>query len=264
MVAVLCLGTGCTGRALDDFWGSGDLGTPDARNDASPPPGDSGYYGDGLPPEKLDVVLTKNGDPAWKPVGFQLLSARVGTAADGFQDSRKVWKCVISEPEHVFNAQAKIMVPGKAHPPPYDKEAEQGVKKCGYVSRKTFTTDEFKDPFGVFIFFIVIPIQGKAPTGSSPDFTSGPIMPNALFPMSTGAELWAGTIRIGSGWKGSYKSTNALGVKGEGHSHLPYSQWVNFKTITNPAEKRGKYTFRHFLTDSAGAGWTIDIRFDLI
>ena len=73
------------------------------------------------------------------------------------------------------------LVPARPHSPPYTTEIEDNLAILGYHQGTHFQKDEFSNGMGVWLVWINIP--ARETIGSSPDFTSGPIIPNSLFPI---------------------------------------------------------------------------------
>ena len=75
-----------------------------------------------------------------------------------------------------------------AHAGPYGTEIAEGVANSGYVDSQVYHPTDFDgQPNGVYFVFMNVPDPGT--TGSSPDFASGPIISNDLFPISVSAEF---------------------------------------------------------------------------
>src|SRR5690349_25019766 len=57
-----------------------------------------------------------------------------------------------------------------------------GVGNAGYRQGPVFAPQQFSNGQGVWLTYMVVPSSTSRYVGSSPDFTSGPIIPNSLFP----------------------------------------------------------------------------------
>ena len=91
-------------------------------------------------------------------------------------------------PRHQYSAIDNLVLPGDAHPSPYDQELAMSLSGRGLRSRGRFTVPEFSSPNGVALLMIVAPAAG-APVGSSADSPSWPILPNAMFPLAIDGDL---------------------------------------------------------------------------
>jgi hypothetical protein len=128
------------------------------------------------------LTLTQIGSPIWKAVDFHMFSAPIGTPDTGFAAFLETVLALLPEPNHTFIPELGVG-PGEPHDPPYDSELGDGVKNLRFVEKVGFTSEEFSGGNGVYLVWMNIPAPGT--TGSSPDFASGPIIPNSLFPIET-------------------------------------------------------------------------------
>ena len=123
-------------------------------------------------------------------------------------------------------------------------------------------------PRGIWAVWMTVPSAGS-PTGSSPDFIIGPIIPNSLFPI-TGAEV---TVRNGDELH-PFDSTSFSVPKltdpdiscpfaVDGHSHFPV--FIADAKEFNPADinPAGKYDYKVEMRDQAGSGWDISAQFQV-
>jgi len=133
----------------------------------------------GQPPAR-GVHLERIGRPTWKPVDFHIYSAPIGTADSGYVEFGETMVAILPPPNHIAHPDLGIG-PGVPHSPPYKSEIANGVTNLGYHQGTRFQKDEFSNGMGVWIVWMNIPVPGT--TGTSPDFTSGKIIPNNLFPI---------------------------------------------------------------------------------
>src|SRR5262249_38663363 len=103
-----------------------------------------------------------------------------GTAATGYAEFADTSLALLPPPNHVFHPDL-LVGPGAPHAPPYDSELADGVADLGLHAGVRFGTSEFSTGQGVYLSWMNVP--SPRTTGPSPDFTSGPIVPNSLFPM---------------------------------------------------------------------------------
>ena len=101
--------------------------------------------------------------------------------------------------------------------------------------------------------------------GSSPDFAAGPIIPNSLFPISV-----SGTAtRNGTVFDPALANFSVPPLTIEidprfavdGHSHFPLFVVTNQDFGPQGVSLRGRYEYQLTLTDAAGNGWKLRVRF---
>jgi hypothetical protein len=83
-------------------------------------------------------------------------------------------------PDHQLCSELGIG-PGAPHQPPYNHEIDGNLERVDFRESVVFRVPEFSSPNGVWASWMTVPWPGTV--GSSPDFTSGPIIPNMLFPI---------------------------------------------------------------------------------
>jgi hypothetical protein len=205
--------------------------------------------------EPPDVRLTKIGAPIWMPVDFQLFSAPATPFA---QEFGTVYSTLLPY-------DAPTATPYTPHAPPYDTELSAGALAGGYVSQSVFTPDAITlHPNGVYFAFMLVPDPGI--TGSSRDFTSGPVIPNSLFPIAYNADAWLDGVLVDR-----LPGVDAIipvqprDVAFQGTSHLPSLQaiwhpWDDDLTV-GPL---GDYDFRLSIRDTGGSGWDVIAPFQVI
>jgi hypothetical protein len=114
---------------------------------------------------------------------------------------------------------------------------------------------------------MLIPGPGS-PTGSSPDFSSGPIIPNAIFPLTGDGNQPNGTYTNGTfnddlGILVVPAIDQVPGFAGlDGHSHIPIFFADNFDFASRPIP--GDYEYRISLLDNAGNGYQITASFQIV
>jgi hypothetical protein len=200
------------------------------------------------------VTLTPLGTPIWKPVDIHLFSAPVGTRQSGYREFMETVTAIWGPPDHPIPT-------GQPHDPPYDTELAEGIAAQGYHEGHRFSPDEFSNGQGVFVAFMLLPDPGT--TGSSPDYASGPIIPNRLFPL-----VVDGTLRREGRLFDPDLDSTAPPVNSiprfediDGFSHLPFifASNMDFAPIGVMAEGAYEYQFR--MTDRDGEGWVARIAF---
>ena len=207
------------------------------------------------------VQMKQIGQPIWKPVDFHVFSAAVGTADDGYAEFGLNQINLLYPRRHESCAELGIG-PGDPHQPPYLQEMEAGLEIMNFKDAVLFGVSDFTTPKGVWAVWMNVPHPGT--TGSSPDFKSGPIIPNTLFPIHVEGQ----TYRNNQLWD-QYLAyfdvpalTEALSCpfNVDGHSHFP--MFVADTSSFGPGGPiPGNYQFRVKMTDAAGNGWSITVFF---
>jgi len=208
--------------------------------------------------------LKRIGHPAWKPVDFHLFSAPFGTAGDGYAEFVSTALSLLPAPNHVFHP-ALLVGPGAPHQPPYDRELAHGVANLGYHQGRHFKAAEFSNGTAVWLAWMNVPSPGD--TGSSPDFASGTIIPNRLFPIAiSGVAMHNGALfdpNLAGGSVPPLDSSLDPPFNVDGHSHFPMfvADNLDFGPVGTKAE--GAYAYHVTLTDQQGHGWSIVARFSV-
>jgi hypothetical protein len=208
-----------------------------------------------------DVGITPVGSPGFVIADTHLFAAPIGTAATGYDEFLQTLQAVLPPPGHALNPTLGIG-PGTPHAGPYDHEIGDGVVAAGFVESTTFTTDQYSNGTGVFLAFMVLPGAGS-PTGSSPDFSAGPILPHTLFPLTiSGLTFTNGVVNAVLGEFQVPAIDQVPGFEGlDGHSHIPFFFGDNFDFAFQ--QVTGDYEYRISLLDAAGNGYDITAAFQL-
>jgi hypothetical protein len=215
------------------------------------------------PAQQSVVRLERIGDPIWRPVDFHLFSAPIGTPESGFEEFVTTLLSLLPPPNHQFHPQL-VVGPGAPHAPPYDTELAQGVATLGFEEGRVFGASEFSDANGIYFVWMNVPDPGS--TGSSPDFASGPIIPNTLFPITiTGVSTRNNKVfdpalaNFEVPPLDDPRLTPPFDV--EGHSHFPF--FIGEATVFGPGDvgPAGNYKYTVTMTDQQGNGWTIHAHF---
>ena len=207
------------------------------------------------------VRLAPIGHPTWKPVDFHLFSAPLGTADTGYAEFSATVLALLPPPNHEPHPDLGVG-PGAPHPPPYDSELANGLADLGFHEGVRFTSSEFSNGNGVWLVWMNVPAPGE--TGSSPDFASGPIIPNTLFPIHLkGIDLH------------NEKMFSLLAefdvppldehlnppFDVDGHSHFPIFLADNADFGPPSAKLGGSYEYQSTMIDRSGNGWRIEAHF---
>lgn len=208
------------------------------------------------------VTYTPIGNPDYVPVGFQLFSAPVGTAPD-YADFSVVLQELLPTPNHLFDPAIGI-IPGAPHLGPYDTELARNAAASGFVNATSFVTSQYSNGNAVYLAFLLVPGNGS-PTGSSPDYASGPIIPQSVLPLTASAETFTNGI-LNNLLAPPFTvppSDSVPGFKGyDGQSHIPFF----FADSFDDASRRipGAYEYRVKIVDAAGAGYNIVAPFQVV
>ncbi len=195
--------------------------------------------------DELQVTMTQVGNPVWTPTDHRLFTAPADSYEAFIATLRSVWP--LHAPNHII------------HQPPYDTEMGDGVAAAGYKETTTFQVNEITmDPLGIYLIWADIPNAG-APTGSSPDFESGPIIPNALYSGTNTVDLLREGVVVTSEHPGGRPIEGV-----DGHSHGITIIGTGSYFFPDGTELPGNYEFRNTLRDAAGNGWDVTIPFQVV
>jgi hypothetical protein len=211
--------------------------------------------------DSAPVTLKPIGHPTWKPVDFHVFTAPIGTAADGYAEFGQNQTAILPPPNHQPCADLGIG-PGAPHKPPYNYEIDRNFDRLDFRESNVFRVPEFSSPNAVWAVWMTVPWPGTV--GSSPDFNSGPIIPNALFPIHVQGQAF----RNNQLWDPYLDNFDVPPLSDQlscpfsvdGHSHFPIFNADN--TDFGPGGPTdGHYEYRITMTDTTGSGWSIIIRF---
>jgi hypothetical protein len=211
-------------------------------------------------PPARGIHVERVGHPTWAPVDFHLFSAPIGTAASGYAEFGATMEAILPPPNHLPNPYLGIG-PGAPHPPPYTHEIADNLVRLGYHQGNLFRSSEFSYGMGVWLVWMNIPTPGV--TGSSPDFASGKIIPNSLFPTHDQGQ----TYRNGKLFNPNLGSFDvppldaSIGFNVDGHSHIPIFYAENADFGPPGTKMNGAYELRISILDVNGNGYNIQADF---
>ena len=221
------------------------------------------------------------GDPIWRPMDFHLYSARVGTPETGYAALWETVRALYPEPFYTLPPGTNIVLRGSAvTPPPYDRELQSALARLGLRDDRTFSAADFGagSDRGVFFSFTVVPDPGVI--GRSENFASGPIIPNAVFPITVAGVVYRNgavldPILFGptglaipalnvvdprfperDGWGWSHTFVGAL----ETLSFYPFTHDGVTYTLDRPD---GQYRYELQMRDAQGNGWNISTKYNV-
>ena len=141
-----------------------------------------------------------------------------------------------------------------------------GLAPLGFHDADEFSEAQFSGRNGVYFTWMNVPSPANSATGSSPDLTSGPIIPNSIFPIT----LEITTTRNGVQYDPVYNfSVPALDgnldppFDLDGHSHFSIigADGAGFGPPDTPV--RGHYQYQEVMKDKDGNGWVFTVPFDV-
>jgi len=211
--------------------------------------------------EEGAVQLKQIGNPIWKPVDFHVFTVAIGTPDDNFAEFQQNQIALLPPPNHQWCTDLGIG-PGAPHQPPYNHEIDSNLDRTDFRESLVFRVPEFSPPNAVWAVWMTVPQPGTV--GSSPDFSSGPIIPNTLFPIHVTGQ----TFRNNQLWDpflGNFDVpplTDKLSCpfSVDGHSHFPIF-FADNSSFGPGGPPTGHYEYRITMTDTAGNGWSITVRF---
>jgi len=209
------------------------------------------------------VHLERIGEPIWRPVDFHLFSAPIGTPETGFAEFAATALALLPPPNHTFHPQL-VVGPGAPHAPPYDTELARGVAALGVEEERVFDASEFSGANGVYLVSMVVPDPGI--TGSSPDFASGPIIPNTLFPITiTGVSTRNEKLFDPALADFAVPALNDPALTPrfdvDGHSHFPLFTAEGSAFGPEDVGPEGEYKYAMTMTDREDNGWAVRVHF---
>jgi hypothetical protein len=220
----------------------------------------------------LVPLLTKVGNPIWKPVDFHLFSTQIGTPPT-FSALFSTLRAILPSPNHELHP-ALFIGPGDPHCGPYDTELAQGMAALGLVDSTEYGPGDFTDENGIVLMFMTVADPGR--NGTSPDTGCGQkpaddprIIPNRLFPNVSTVEILQNGKVVDMGELVVPPLDNQLDppFDVDGHSHFP-SFHIDSKVIIelvggHISSPRGNWEYRVTMKDQAGNGWVISAPFTI-
>jgi len=207
------------------------------------------------------VQISKIGHPIWKPVDFHVFTAAMGTADDNYAEFGQNQVNLLFPLRHQSCNELGIG-PGVPHHPPYTQEMEAGLDIMNFKDSQFFQVADFSPPNAVWAAWMTVPNFGK--TGSSPDFQSGPMIPNKLFPIHVAGETFRNN-QLWDPYLGSFDVpalTTQLSCpfSVDGHSHFPVF-YADNSSFGPGGPIPGHYEYRITMMDATGNGWSITVDF---
>jgi hypothetical protein len=204
-------------------------------------------------------------NPTWTVTDFHFFTAPIGDPGNGFADFATTNQTVFPPPGYGYDPAHNGVVPGTAPiTGPYDQQVANGLANAGIPTTSVFTVSQFSIPNAVFLDWVMVP-TANAPTGASPDFANGPIIPNSIMQITFGGVTYRNGVTFDPNWSGVTDPTTALGIPnpGAGWSHIPVITAEAFD-FGNSVDPLGSYLEDFTLTDANGNGWEIQAPFQVV
>jgi hypothetical protein len=211
-----------------------------------------------LGPDCRDCTRAPIGAPTWEPVGAVIFREPVvGT------DDDVPFLGTVLGPNHLRYATVGAFGPGSPHAGPYDGELDALLSAQHLFPLQQFPYHSVGGGPSIAIMVVIRPSPGAA-VGRSADFESGPIIPNALFPLRVAADLQP--PMLDPAFDATIPGTDAFmpPIAADGASHA----FLRFRASTTFARAQigriGAYALNVTVTDATGAGWTLTIVFSIV
>lgn len=191
----------------------------------------------------VPVELTRVGNPIWRPTDFHLFTAPCEPTPEA------------------FNAVADLIVPipEPRTDPPYDNLVSDRMAAAGFQDATIYLPSDIDgEPSGIYFAHMLIPDPGE--TGSSPDFASGPIIPNRLFPITDDTDILRNGIVVDGELDGPFSPS--VGFAGKSHDAAIFCDDAVF--FPPGTELTGNWAYRSVLRDAEGNGWNISAPFQVV
>jgi hypothetical protein len=211
--------------------------------------------------QQVPVRIKQIGNPIWAPADFHVFTAAIGTADDSYAEFGQNQTNLLYPLRHQSCTELGIG-PGAPHQPPYKHEMEAGLDIMNFSDSLVFRASDFYPPNAVWAVWMTVPNPGTI--GSSPDFKSGPIIPNTVFPIHVVGQ----TFRNNQFWDPYLAIFDVPALTDQlscpfpvdGHSHFPMFFADNW-SFGPGGPISGHYEYRVTMTDTTGNGWSIIVSF---
>lgn len=166
---------------------------------------------------------------------------------------------LFAAPTDIFPTLVPNHFPRSVHAPPYGQEFADGLAMKGITEAHEFSVSDFTDTSAVHLAYVIEPKE-TAPTGSSPDYADGPVIPNPIiitgdvFLNDAPYELMAFDLT----------PSPAPGI--DGASHYVVENWENSAFAPPGLESLvGDYEYRLTLRDTVNDnGYDVVARFSVV
>lgn len=221
------------------------------------------------PPALPLTNVTAVGNPTWSVTGLQMWEGPVGATGELVPPD---FDMTFAD-YHAFAAFGLISILSQPLSPlprsNYDNVLALFLHRAGYTATTTFPTTSLLNGNAIYIGMTLVP-NGTAPVGPSFDSVSGPIIPNAAFPIVVNMTIRNGAadyLPVDPLDLPSYAGYAAAGLppvpnpgNGDGHRHL-ISLIADSIAPTPGGNLVGSYTWNYQLRDATNAGYDIVVPF---
>jgi hypothetical protein len=147
------------------------------------------------------------------------------------------------------------------HGPSFDQEFSDGLALTGLPEKAVYSVAEFTAPSAVHLGYVLVP-SANAPTGSTQDYASGPIIPNGNLPITISGDVFLN----GSMYEQDAFNVTLPPIDGfDGRSHFLVEHWEN-SDFAPPGLNSlvGNYEYRLSMRDGNNNGYNIVSQFQVI
>lgn len=238
--------------------------------DAGPVGGDAGPRPDAGPDETACIssavvpMCTRRpgGMPLWEPVDPQVFVGPMGTMASMFAEAQ-TFEGMWLMPNHQFDIAHSLAAPAMQHAGPYTGDLSTMLSTHGITASRVLTEAQYTAPSGVWISMVLVPSTG-APTGSSFDSDSGPIIPNDIFPIAIDCDLFQDGLPYDMNFDSMYPAYNDTSPPApkDGWSHIILVFAENTEFAPPMVAATGDFELRCAFADNTGMnGWVVTVPF---
>jgi hypothetical protein len=156
-------------------------------------------------------------------------------------------------PNHSF--QKFMWHTSTPHPPPYDRELPDGIKRLGLPVGTRFKIADWTPPYEIGVIALFVP-RADAPVGRTADYASGPMIPDAVSPLAVDLDLLRDGVVVDPDFDPMLPPASTFDPRLEGHSHIVWNFSGGLEYMSR-ALGTGTYVWRGRVTDQTGQGYEI-------
>jgi len=198
--------------------------------------------------QAAELELTQIGSPIWRPTDFHLFSAPASPFPAAFD--------AVVDTLAPLDGFTGAYTP---HVPPYGAEIAAGMAAGGYVDRADFLADDIvRQPTAVYFAYVLVPDPGVV--GSSRDFGSGPIIPNAITPIARDVDVWLDGALVDRLLGSDVNTSGDFAFDGFSHRPVIQAVWHPWDDDLE-AGPTGSYELRMSMRDVDDNGWDLVVPF---
>ncbi len=216
------------------------------------------------PPDAVKPIVTPVGEADWDIVQFAMFHAEVGYDLDDYDlfdeynEADASVACAFPTPNHRYSHDLRAVTPGDPHGGPYDTELVDGVLACGYANTNRHSPLDMTNGMGVFFGLMVVPKEGVARVGSSPDGAGITILSNdERLPINMFGKL-SQSDTIYADTNSGVPTMNAMSLLQDGVTHGPIVAWTNLDFFPPGTVAEGEFVWTADVLDKTGSGYSIE------